>query len=97
MPGWPYPAVIQYGYRGPDGRFTPHGPYIRQIWTASYSGDMNHPRSGREIEEMGSYSEGQKNGVFTKYQTYWRRPASRQYYEHGKMVKEEFMEAVPLH
>ena len=97
MPGWPYPAEVQYGYRALEGGFVPHGPYVRRIWTVSYSGDMTHPSTGLQVDETGYYSDGQKNGVFTKYQTYWRKPMSREYYERGKLVREQFFQSVPDH
>jgi len=91
MPGWPYPAAIQYGYRGPEGRFVPHGPYIRRKWNFGGLPGGN----GLVVEETGYYTEGQKNGVFMEYQTYWGRPMSRKYYERGKLVREQFLESVP--
>ena len=90
VPGWPYPAVIQYGYRGPDGRFVPHGPYLRRIWAFAAA-----KRSGLHVAETGYYTEGQRNGVFTEYQTYWGTPMSRRVYEQGTLVREEFLASVP--
>jgi hypothetical protein len=85
MPGWPYPGEIQYSYRGPDGRLVPHGSYLRQVWTSH----------GLQADETGFYLDGEKNGVFTKYQTYWGKPMSREYYEKGKLVRQEFLKSVP--
>lgn len=41
-------------------------------------------------DESGFYLDGQKNGEFTKYQTYWGTVASREYYEHDKLVRAEY-------
>jgi hypothetical protein len=96
VPGWPYPAIIKYGYRNRDGDFVAHGPYCRQIWAMTYSGDLKHPDFRLETDETGYYTEGQMNGVFTKYQTYWRKPTSHEYYTQGKLVREEFFDSVPI-
>lgn len=89
MPGWPYPAVIQYGYRDQHGTFVLHGPYIRRIWTSTARG--YRPAT----DESGFYLDGQKDGVFIKYQTFWGSASSREYYQHGKLVRVEFFNPVP--
>lgn len=89
VPGWAYPGEVQYGYFGPDGRFVQHGPYVRRVWNATPS------REHLQVDETGYYTGGEKNGVFTKYQTYWGRPLSRQYYERGKLVRQESFNSVP--
>lgn len=84
MPGWPYPGIVQYGYPNERGQFVAHGPYIRRIWTNTNQG--YRPMT----DESGFYLDGQKNGEFTKYQTYWGTVASREYYEHDKLVRAEY-------
>jgi hypothetical protein len=85
MPGWPYPGIVQYGYGAADGSWVPHGPYVRRVWTSH----------GMEIDETGYYIDGQKEGVFTKYQTFYGRPMSREYYSRGRLVRQEFLQSVP--
>src|SRR5262249_30116253 len=95
MPGWPYPGEIQYGYSAADGRFLHHGPYLRRVWAPTYSGDMSHPSYHIAIDENGYYTEGQKNGIFTKYQTYWGKPMMQEQYKRGKLFHQAFLESVP--
>ncbi len=76
MPGYPYPAIVIYGYSDDQGRFVRHGPFIE--------------RGVRGITvvtaKTGAYLEGEPDGVFTEYQTFWGTKLRETRYVRGREV-----------
>jgi hypothetical protein len=74
--GYPFPAIVQYVYNGPDGREIKHGPLIER----GIRGDSV------VVARTGYYSEDQPDGTFVEYQTYWGTKLAETVYDHGKQL-----------
>lgn len=81
-----YPGEVYYGYTDASGKFIPHGPYVRRVWQSTY----RHPFGALRIQETGTYVDGQRDGVFLEYQTYWNKLMARTTYVRGRQTRLEY-------
>ena len=85
--GYPYPAIVQYVYVDANGREIKHGPLVERTGRGNFS---------VVLSKTGFYLEGQPDGLFTEYQTYWGTKSSETLYDHGKQISVKFYPVPPL-
>jgi len=84
--GYPFPAIVVYGYVDENGRVIRHGPFIER-----------GVRGNTVVTaKTGSYIEDQPDGIFIEYQTFWGTKLRETRYDHGKEISDTWYPVSPL-
>lgn len=84
--GYPFPAIVVYGYVDEYGRTIRHGPFIER-----------GVRGNTVVTaKTGFYVEDQPDGIFTEYQTYWGTKLKETRYDHGNEISVMWYPVPPL-